>query len=159
MPENYKLSGFYRQDGRRGMLRGDVVIDSPTGTIRGSIVDPSSPERNRTIEGRVKREGLQAELGFLVEVPGDKFLNIHYRVRGNPANGSFAGVYQGTWMPVSKTLGMTVIESYITCRTQEEAFVCKFDMLVPKKRDMHSQYAQITLTKKSEKKTIKRKKK
>jgi hypothetical protein len=162
MEESYSLTGFYRQDGVKGTLSGDVVAFSPCGSARritGSMLDKNSPEKNRTLEGIAKREGQQVVLDFLVKVPGDVFLHIHYNARGNISNGSLAGTYQGAWEPARKEISFRVKEFYETCMTQEMAVVCDIDQIVPRKEDVRWQYAQITLTKTSEKKTTKKKKK
>jgi len=153
MQESYSLTGCYRQDGRKGQLSGEVVVFPQTGRLTGSIVDPCSPEKNRTIEGIAQREGQQVVLDFLVQVPGDVFLNIHYNARGNIQNGSLAGIYQGAWEPARKELSFRVKEFYETCMTQEMAVVCDIDQIVPRKEDVRWQYAQIILTKKADEKT------
>ena len=158
MPELYSLTGCYRQNGKMEQLSGEVVVFPQTGRITGPVCDDGSPEQKRTLEGTVKREGLQAELDFHVNVPGDKLLNIRYRVRGSPEVDSFAGVYYGAWKPVAKEIGPRITCSFETCRTQETAYTCKTTMLAPRKSDMGGEYAQITLTKKSEKKITKKKK-
>lgn len=144
MPENYTLSGICRQDGKRGSISGEVVIYPQTRRMAGKMHYDDSPGQNLTIEGRAKHEGLQAELDFIVNIPGSNLHNSFYRVRGNPSNGSFAGTYQGSYVLVGKDLGMRVVESGMAGAQAQGT-----------DGEKH-QYAQITLVKAKEKKRKKK---
>lgn len=143
MPEKYSLSGSCRQNGRIQSLSGEVVIYQ-TGRIAGKLFYEVAPEPSSTIEGKARREGLQAELGLLASVPGDKQINVFYRVRGTP-NDSFAGIYQGSYVPVEKELGMRVV-GCPSVTVQEVAF-----------GGAKPQYAQIMLKQVKEKKRKRKK--
>ncbi len=112
MLQTYYFTGYYFQNNQRGNLEGTIIFDS-SDNIAGTIIDKINPSSNRMITGKRYTKNDEINLDFLVKVPEENLLNLHYSLTKQQIN-NLEGAYLGSYQPVKKLISFTVTDRSFT---------------------------------------------
>jgi len=140
-PKTYRMTGTYAYDGKVGELEAELIIRGSS--ITGKMTDLSArPElMEREVSGSVLSKDGKTVLEILVNVPGDKHVNIKYSLERNYDDENIDGLYSGFWKPVEKHVNSRVTGGPFETRSGMEYYTTRFTVVEPKPEDDKEQSA------------------